>query len=67
MNSKRMATVASQFSFMFDVCDAFLLGNTDINHERKNKVEINNLNMAKYLVMISKKEFKVEVKVILEL
>ncbi len=26
--------------FLFDVCDAFLLGNMDINHERKNKVEI---------------------------
>jgi hypothetical protein len=67
MNSKRIATMASQFSFMFDVCDAFLLGNMDINHERKNKVEINNLNMAKYLGMISKKEFKLEIKAILEL
>jgi hypothetical protein len=44
---------------MFDVCDAFLLGNMDINHEMKNKVEINNLNMAKYLDVISKKKFKV--------
>jgi hypothetical protein len=67
MNSRRMAIVASQFSLMFDVCDAFLLGNMDINHERKKKVEINNLNMVKNLGMISKKEFKVEVKVILEL
>jgi hypothetical protein len=59
MSSKKMAIVASQFYFMFDICDAFMLRNMDINHEMKNKVEINNLNMAKYLDVILKKGFKV--------
>jgi hypothetical protein len=44
---------------MFDVCDAFMLRNMDINHEMKKKVEINNLNMVKYINVISKKGFKV--------
>jgi len=59
MSFKRTPIVASQFFFMFDVCDAFMLRNMDINHEMKKKVEINNLNMVKYINVISKKGFKV--------
>ncbi len=36
MNSKTMATMASQFSSTFYVHDAFLLRKMDINHEEKN-------------------------------
>jgi hypothetical protein len=36
-----MATMASRFSSMSNVSDAFLLGKMDINCERKNKVNFN--------------------------
>jgi hypothetical protein len=39
----------------------------NINHERKKRVEINNLKMARNLGMILKEEFKKKVKASLEL
>jgi hypothetical protein len=68
MNSKTMATMASQLSSMSNVYDAFLLRKMDINHEgKKNKVKINNLNMAKDLSVIPKKKFRTKVRSLLEL
>jgi hypothetical protein len=68
MNSKTMATMASQLSSMSNVYDAFLLRKMDINHEgKKNKVKINNLNMAKDLGVIPKKKFRTKVRSLLEL
>jgi hypothetical protein len=53
-----MATTASQFSSTFDVHDTFLLGKMYINHEKKNKVKISNLKMAKDSSVILKKSLK---------
>jgi hypothetical protein len=53
VNFKSMATIANQFSSTSDITDVFLLGKMDINNERKNKVKISNLKMAKTLRMIS--------------
>ncbi len=48
MNSKIVAIVASRFSFMSNVYDAFLLRKMDINHEgKKNKVKINDFCVVK--------------------
>jgi hypothetical protein len=48
MNSKIVAIVASRFSFMSNVYDAFLLRKMDINHEgKKNKVKINDFYVVK--------------------
>ncbi len=49
MNSKNMATMANQLSSTSNVHDAFLLGKMNINHDKKNKVKISNLNMVKDL------------------
>jgi hypothetical protein len=53
VNFKSMATLASQFSSTYDVNDVFLVGKMDINNERKNKVKISKLKVAKNLTMIS--------------
>jgi hypothetical protein len=47
-----MATMLNHFSSSSNVCGVFLLGKMDINNERKNKVKINNLKMAKDLSFI---------------
>jgi hypothetical protein len=47
MNSRSMASMANQFSFTFNVCDAFLLGKMDINYKRKNRVKNENSMMAR--------------------
>jgi hypothetical protein len=39
----------------------------DLNHERKNKVKIKNLKMAKVLVVIKKRELRIKLRAILEL
>jgi hypothetical protein len=62
-----MATMASRFSSMSNVDDAFLLRKMDVNHERKNKININNLKVAQDLNVISKKKFRTKVRAILEL
>jgi hypothetical protein len=49
-----MATMASQFSSMSNVSDAFLSRKMDINCETKNKVYFNNLKMTQDLHVISK-------------
>jgi hypothetical protein len=67
MNSKSMATMASQFYLTFDICNVFSLHKMNINCERKNKIKTNKLKMARDLKLISKEEFKIKVKVILEL
>lgn len=68
MNSKTMATMASQFSSMSNVYDAFLLRKMDINHEgKKSKVKINNLKMVEDLSVIPKKKFRTKVRSLLEL
>jgi hypothetical protein len=67
MNFRNMATMANRFSFTSNVHDAFLLGKMDINYERNNKVKVNHLKMLKDLNMISQKQFRIEVKAILEL
>ncbi len=64
MNSKSMA---SQFYLTFDICNVFLLHNICINWEKKNKIKTNKLKMARDLKVISKEEFKIKVRVILEL
>ncbi len=61
------ATMASQFSSMSNVSDAFLLGKMDINCERINKVNFNNLKMVQDLNLISKEKFRAKVRAILEL
>jgi hypothetical protein len=43
MNFRSIATMASQVSFTFDVNDVFLINKMEIDHEKKNKVNINNL------------------------
>lgn len=67
MNSKSMATMASQFYLTFDICIVFLLPSMNINCEKKNKIKTNKLKMARDLKVISKEEFKIKVRVILEL
>jgi len=60
--------MASQFSSMSNVYDAFLLRKMDINHEgKKSKVKINNLKMVKDLSVIPKKKFRTKVRSLLEL
>jgi hypothetical protein len=49
MNSKNMATMANQLSSISNVHDAFLLGKMNVNHDKKNKVKMNNLNLVKDL------------------
>jgi hypothetical protein len=58
MNSKNIATMASQFFLTSDVCDAFLLSKMDINSETINNIKIINLKITKNLGMISKDKFK---------
>ncbi len=62
-----MATMASQFSSTSNVGDAFLLRKMDVNCERKNKININNLKVIQDLNVISKKTFRAKVRAILEL
>jgi hypothetical protein len=47
-----LATMASQFSWMSNINDAFLLGKMAINREKKNKFNLNNLKMAQDLNVI---------------
>jgi hypothetical protein len=67
MNCKSMATMASQFYLTFDICIVLLLHNMNINCEKKSKIKSNKLKMARDLKVISKEEFKIKVRVILEL
>jgi hypothetical protein len=41
-----------QAFILFDGWDVFLLGTMDINYEKKNKIKINNLKLARYLEVI---------------
>jgi hypothetical protein len=52
MNFKNMATITSRLSSTSNVYDAFLLTKMNVNHERKNKIKINNLKMVKDLYVI---------------
>jgi hypothetical protein len=56
-----------QAFILFDVCDVFLLGTRDINCEKKNKIKISNLKLAKYLEVIVKEEFTTKVITILDM
>jgi hypothetical protein len=50
--SKSMATMASHFASTFKIQDAFLVGKVGINNAQKKKIKINNLKVAKNLVVI---------------
>jgi hypothetical protein len=62
-----MASIATHFSSTFDVYDAFLLGEMDINHGRKNKVKTNDLKIGRELQIILKEEFRFEVREMLNM
>jgi hypothetical protein len=67
MKSRNMATMASWLLSTFDVHDFFWLGKININHERKSKINSNNLKTIRDLKVILKEEFKAKVRKILEL
>jgi len=50
--SKNMATMAFHFASTSKIRDAFLVGKVGINNAQKKKIKINNLKVAKNLVVI---------------
>jgi hypothetical protein len=50
---KNMATMASCYPSTFEIQNAFLVGEVEINNECKKKIKINNLKVAKDLRVIS--------------
>jgi hypothetical protein len=60
-----MATMAFHVFTTFEIEDTFLVGKVKINNERLNKVKINNLKTLKKLIDITKDEFKIGIKTLL--
>jgi hypothetical protein len=57
-----MATMTSHYASTFEIRDAFLVGKVEINNEHNKKIKINNLKAIRDLGVISKQEFKTQVR-----
>jgi hypothetical protein len=64
---KSMVAMAFHIFTTFEIQDTFLVGKVKINNERLNKVKIKNLKTFKKLTIISKDEFIIVIKTILNL
>ncbi len=62
-----MALVVAQFATTFELWNAFLAGEVDIKNEWEKKMKIQNLKKTKNLGVMTKEEFKLKVREILNL
>jgi hypothetical protein len=62
-----MVTIVACFSTTFKIWNTFMVGKIEINNQRLNKVKISNVQPTRDLSVITKDEFRIKIKLVLDL
>jgi hypothetical protein len=62
-----MVTVITRLSTTSKIWDTFIVGKFEINNQRLNKVKINNVKTTRDLGVIIEDEFRIGIKLVLDL